>query len=67
MKSKKRILLAAEEHLVFHYAAGDVIAARNALHAVLPDCLLVELLDSKIGRTHAADQTRRSEAWNHWR
>ena len=54
MRKNNKVLLDAEEQLVFGRSLADVSRARDHLRQALPGCLLVELLDAKIGRMRAA-------------
>jgi hypothetical protein len=53
MRKHNKVLLEAEHQLVFGHSLGDVSAATNNLRQVLPECLLVQLLESKITRLRA--------------
>ena len=55
MRKNNKILLDAEEQLVFGTKLVDMRQARNDLRIALPGCLLLELLEAKIARTKAAD------------
>ena len=55
MRKNNKIILNAEEQLVFGSKLFEMRQARNELRAVAPDCLLLELLEAKITRTKAAD------------
>jgi hypothetical protein len=55
MRKNHRVLLEAEQQLAFGRAISDVTRARNALRLAVPDCLLLELLDTKILRMRAAE------------
>jgi hypothetical protein len=50
MRKNKRVLLDAEEQLVFGGSLGEMKRARNNLRAAFPGCLLLELLEAKIAR-----------------
>lgn len=60
MRKNNKVFLDAEEQLVFGIKLVDMRQARNNLRAVLPGCLLLELLEAKIGRTKAADWPKES-------
>jgi hypothetical protein len=55
MRKNNKILLDAEEQLVFGTVLGNMRQARDNLRTVLPSCLLLDLLEAKIARTKAAD------------
>jgi len=55
MRQHSNILLAAEEQLVFGHSLPAMKRARNSLKRVIPDCLLLELLEAKIVRAKAAN------------
>jgi hypothetical protein len=55
MRKNNNIILAAEEQLVFGTVLATLRHARDGLRQVLPDCLLLALLEAKIARTKAAD------------
>ena len=48
MRKNNKALLDAEEQLVFGQFLHEVTVARNNLRRVIPECLLLELLDAKI-------------------
>jgi hypothetical protein len=55
MLKNKKILVDAEEQLVFGTVLHTMRHARDELRQASPDCLLLELLEAKIARTKAAD------------
>jgi hypothetical protein len=55
MRKNNKILLNAEEQLVFGTTLHGMRRARDDLRHALPGCLLLELLEAKIARTKAAD------------
>ena len=55
MRKDNKVLIDAEEQLVFGTALLTMQRARDHLRDVHPSCLLLELLDAKITRTKAAD------------
>ena len=55
MRKNNKLLLAAEDQLVFGTSLVGMRRARDDLRHALPGCLLLELLDAKIARTKAAD------------
>jgi hypothetical protein len=54
MRKNKKVLLDAEERLVFGGSLGEMKRARNNLKAAFPNCLLLELLEAKIARRKQA-------------
>jgi hypothetical protein len=50
MRKDSKVLLAAEEQLVFGQSIVEMIVARDNLRSAVPSCLLLELLDAKITR-----------------
>ena len=53
MRKNNKVLLDAEEQLVFGRSLGSVSVARDKLRQAVPGCLLLELLDAKISRMRA--------------
>ena len=51
---KNKVLLDAEEQLVFGHSLPDVSRARDNLRQTHPGCLLLELLEAKINRMRTA-------------
>jgi hypothetical protein len=51
MRKNSKVILAAEEQLVFGHSLPEMIVARDNLRIAVPDCLLLELLDERIART----------------
>jgi hypothetical protein len=60
MDHRKKVLLAAEEQLVFGRFLAEVTAARNELRQTHPDSLLLQLMNAKLRRMSKADWTRAS-------
>ncbi len=54
MRKNNKVLLDAEEQLVFGQSLAEVRVARDNLRQALPGCLLLELLEAKIIRMKAA-------------
>jgi hypothetical protein len=54
-RKNSRVLLAAEEQLVFGGCLGEMTRVRDMLNFAVPGCLLLELLDAKIARTRPLD------------
>ena len=50
MRKNNKILLDAEEQLVFGRSLHEVRSARDYLKEAVPECLLLELLEAKITR-----------------
>jgi hypothetical protein len=50
MRKDSKVLLAAEEQLVFGQSLVEMIVARDNLRSAVPSCLLLVLLDAKITR-----------------
>jgi hypothetical protein len=50
MRKNTKVLLDAEEQLVFGRSLAEVSQARDSLRLVVPGCLLLELLEAKISR-----------------
>lgn len=53
MRKNNKVLLDAEEQLVFGRSLALVSVARDNLRQALPGCLLMELLDAKLIRMRA--------------
>ena len=51
MRKHSKVILAAEEQLVFGRSLAEMVDAGDNLKIAVPDCLLLELLDEKIART----------------
>ena len=51
MRKNSKVILAAEEQLVFGHSLAEMVVARDNLRIAVPDCLLLELLDERIART----------------
>src|SRR5215204_422548 len=51
MRKHSKVILAAEEQLVFGRSLAEMVDAGDNLRIAVPDCLLLELLDEKIART----------------
>jgi hypothetical protein len=58
MRKNNKVLLNAEEQLVFGNVLGAMRQARDDLRNVHPSCLLLDLLEAKITRTKVADWPR---------
>ena len=54
MRKNNKVLLEAEEQLVFGQSREVVSRARDNLKEVVPGCLLLDLLEAKIGRMRNA-------------
>ena len=54
MRNHNKVLLAAEEQLVFGQSLPEMLKARDNLRSAVPDCLLLDLLDAKIARARVA-------------
>jgi hypothetical protein len=63
MRKNNQALIDAEEQLVFGDSLQEMRRARDKLRFVLPDCLLLELLEAKIARTKAVDLPPRLSPW----
>jgi hypothetical protein len=50
MRKNSKVILAAEEQLIFGDSLPEMIVARDDLRIVEPECLLLELLDERILR-----------------
>ena len=48
MRKYSKVILIAEEQLVFGDSLPEMVAARDNLRTVLPGCLLLELLDARL-------------------
>jgi hypothetical protein len=60
MRKHTKVLLTAEEQLVFGQSLPQMVTARDDLRRVIPDCLLLDLLDAKIARTRISLSPRMS-------
>jgi hypothetical protein len=63
MRNNDKVLLDAEEQLVFGDSLAELKRTRDKLRVAVPDCLLVELLEAKIARTKAVDLPPRPSPW----
>ena len=50
MRKNSKVILLAEEQLVFGHSLPEMVAARDNLRSVVPESLLLDLLDSRIAR-----------------
>ena len=50
MRKNSKVILIAEEQLVFGESVPEMVVARDNLRMVLPGCLLLELLDARLAR-----------------
>ena len=50
MRKHSKVILAAEEQLVFGHSLSEMVAARDNLRSVVPESLLLELLGARIVR-----------------
>jgi hypothetical protein len=50
MRKHSQVILIAEEQLVFGQSLPEMVVARDNLRAVLPGCLLLQLLDARLAR-----------------
>ena len=50
MRKHSKVILLAEEQLVFGHSLPEMVAARDNLRSVVPESLLLDLLDSRIAR-----------------
>jgi hypothetical protein len=50
MRKHSRVILLAEEQLVFGRSLPEMVVARDNLRSVVPVSLLLELLDARIAR-----------------
>ena len=50
MRKHSKVILAAEEQLVFGHSLSEMVAARDNLRSVVPESLLLELLEARIVR-----------------
>jgi len=50
MRKNSKVILVAEEQLVFGKSLPEMIVARENLRTVLPGSLLLELLDARLAR-----------------
>lgn len=56
MRKHSKVILLAEEQLVFGRSLTEMVVARDNLRSVIPESLLLDLLDSRIAR-------KRVEPW----
>ena len=50
MRKHSKVILLAEEQLVFGHSLSEMMVARDNLRIAVPGCLLLELLDARIAR-----------------
>ena len=50
MRKHSKVILLAEEQLVFGHSVPEMVVARDNLRSVVPESLLLDLLDSRIAR-----------------
>ena len=50
MRKHSKVILLAEEQLVFGHSLPEMVAARDNLRSVVPESLLLDLFDSRIAR-----------------
>ena len=50
MRKHSKVILLAEEQLVFGQSLPEMVVARDNLRSVMPESLLLDLLDSRIAR-----------------
>ena len=50
MRKNSKVILIAEEQLVFGESVPEMVVARDNLRMVLPGCLLLELLDARLAQ-----------------
>jgi hypothetical protein len=50
MRKHSKVILLAEEQLVFGHSLPEMVVARDDLRSVVPESLLLDLLDSRIAR-----------------
>ena len=50
MRKNSKVILLAEEQLVFGHSLPEMMVARDNLRIAVPGCLLLELLDARIAR-----------------
>jgi len=50
MRKHSKVILHAEERLIFGHSLPEMVAARDSLRSVLPGSLLLDLLNSRIAR-----------------
>ena len=63
MRKHSKVILVAEEQLVFGQSLPEMIIARDNLRIAVPDCLLLELLDARIARFQRQDPPSRCSPW----
>ena len=56
MSDRKRILIAAQDQLMFGHSLAAMCVALQDLRAALPDSFVVQLLDERINRKRANDK-----------
>jgi hypothetical protein len=57
MRKHSRVILLAEEQLVFGSSLPEMVVARDNLRSVMPESLLLELLDARIARERVEPQS----------
>jgi hypothetical protein len=57
MRKHSKVILLAEEHLGFGHSLPEMVVARDNLRSVLPESLLLELLDARIARKRVEPQS----------
>ena len=62
MRKNNKVLLEAEEQLVFGRSLHEMRRACDKLRIAVPECLLLELLEARIARIEAADH-RPTSPW----
>jgi hypothetical protein len=50
MRKHSKVILLAEEQLVFGRSLPEMVVARDNLRSVVPDSLLLDLLDARIAQ-----------------
>jgi hypothetical protein len=58
MRKHSKVILAAEEQLVFGHSLAEMLVARDNLRSVVPSCLLLELLDARVARKRVEPEWR---------
>jgi hypothetical protein len=62
MRKNSKVILAAEEQLVFGHSLPQMLNARDNLRIAVPECLLLELLEERIARARR-ESPPRSSPW----
>ena len=57
MRKHSKVILLAEEQLVFGRSLSEMVVARDNLRSVVPESLLLELLDARIARKRVERQS----------